>query len=276
MLSAISFGVFCPLGALDQLDHAVDEGRALRCRNPHADPVGQHLGAAGHRRTVAAGFADHGRGLAGDGGLVDGRDALDHLAIGGNGIAGLDQNEVPHLEAGARHQLEGAVRAGQQLGLALGAGLAQRFGLRLAAAFGHGFGKIGKQHREPEPDDDLEGKAEIPAARNEVAQEDHSGERGHDLDHEHHRILDHQARIELGEGRADRGHDDLGIEHRRDGRAFLQFHGIHGGHSKQSEGCRSEHLLFRTLLFKTLGRRSSRDARRWGRGRGPGRRSGRR
>ncbi|MGY4415490.1 hypothetical protein ACVWW4_007226 [Bradyrhizobium sp. LB7.1] len=83
-----------PLGALDQLDHAVDEGRTLSCRDPHADPVGQHLRAASHRRPVAAGFTDDRRGFAGDRGLVDGGDALDHLAIGGNGIAGLDQHDV--------------------------------------------------------------------------------------------------------------------------------------------------------------------------------------
>ena len=58
-----------------------------------------------------------------------------------------------------------AVGARQQLGLALGAGLAQRVGLRLAAAFGHGFGEIGEQHGEPEPEDDLEGEAEIARRR---------------------------------------------------------------------------------------------------------------
>ena len=53
----------------------------------------------------------------------------------------------------------------QQLGLRLGAGLAQRVGLRLAAAFGDGFGEVGEQHREPQPEDDLEGEAEMLAAR---------------------------------------------------------------------------------------------------------------
>ena len=70
-----------PFGALHQLDHAVDEGRALRRGDADADPVRQHLSAAGHRRAVAAGFADHGRGFAGDRGLVDGGDAFDHFTI---------------------------------------------------------------------------------------------------------------------------------------------------------------------------------------------------
>ena len=71
-----------PLGAFDELDHAVDEGRAGRCGDAHADPVGEHLGAAGDGGAVAAGLADHRRGLAGDRRLVDRGDALDHLAVG--------------------------------------------------------------------------------------------------------------------------------------------------------------------------------------------------
>ena len=93
-----------PLGAFDQPDHAVDEGRALRRGDADADPVGQHLGAAGDRRTVAAGFADHGRGFAGDRGLVDGGDALDHFAVGRDVVAGFDQHDVADLEAGAGDQ----------------------------------------------------------------------------------------------------------------------------------------------------------------------------
>ena len=48
----------------------------------------------------------------------------------------------------------------------------QRFGLRLAATFGHGFGEIGEQHREPQPQDDLEGKAEMLAAVIQIADEE--------------------------------------------------------------------------------------------------------
>ena len=84
--------------ALDQRDHAVDEGRARRCRDPHADPVRQHLRAARHRRAVAAGFADDRSGFTGDRGLVDGSHALDHLAIARDDVARLDEDEVAHLE----------------------------------------------------------------------------------------------------------------------------------------------------------------------------------
>ncbi len=45
-------------------------------------------------------------------------------------------------------------------------GFAQRVGLRLAAAFGHGFGEVGKQHREPEPERDLQIESESGAMVN--------------------------------------------------------------------------------------------------------------
>ncbi len=81
---------------------------------------------------------------------------------------------------------------GQQLGLRLRALLAQRIGLRLAAPFGNRLGKIGEQHGDPQPDDDLEGEAEILAAHDHFAQEDDGRQRGDDLHHEHHRVLDHE------------------------------------------------------------------------------------
>ena len=42
----------------------------------------------------------------------------------------------------------------------LGPRLAQRVGLRLAAPFGHRFGEVGEQHREPQPERDLQLEAE--------------------------------------------------------------------------------------------------------------------
>ena len=155
-------GRLLALGALDQPDHAIEEGGAGRRGDAHADPVGQHLRAAGHRRAVAAGLADDRRGLAGDGRLVDRGDALDHLAVGGDEVAGLDQHDVADLQAGAGDQLVVLrIGGGQQLGLRLRALAPQRVGLRLAAALGDGFGEVGKQHREPQPQDDLEREAEV-------------------------------------------------------------------------------------------------------------------
>ena len=91
---------FLPLGALDQRDHAVEEGRTRRRGDAHDDPVGNHGRAAGHRRAVAAGFADDGRGFAGDRRLVDRGDAFDHIAIAGDHVAGLDDDKIagPQIE----------------------------------------------------------------------------------------------------------------------------------------------------------------------------------
>ena len=66
-----------------------------------------------------------------------------------------------------RHDLVGAVRP-LAVGHRLGLGLAQRVGLRLAAAFGHRLGEIGEEHREPEPERDLELEAEVAAAGDDV------------------------------------------------------------------------------------------------------------
>ena len=50
----------------------------------------------------------------------------------------------------------GAAARQELLGVGLGAALAERVGLGLAAAFGHGLGEVGEQHREPQPDGDLQ------------------------------------------------------------------------------------------------------------------------
>ena len=159
MLSAISFGVFCR--------SAPSTSAIIRSRNVSPgldgdldpDPVGQHLRAAGHRRAVAARLADDRRGLAGDGALVDRRDALDDFAVGGNDLARRDADDVALAERRRRHGLVRAVRA-LALGDGLGLGLAQRIGLRLAAPLGHRLREVGEEHRQPEPERDLQLEAE--------------------------------------------------------------------------------------------------------------------
>ena len=80
-------------------------------------------------------------------------------------------------------------------GLALG--LAQRIGLRLAAPLGHGFGKVGEQHREPQPERDLEVKPEAGPVVNGVVDQQRGGQHAAHLHHKHHRVFDHAARVEL-------------------------------------------------------------------------------
>jgi hypothetical protein len=65
------------------------------------------------------------------------------------------------------------------------------------------------------------GEAEMPPPPSiEIAQEQDGGQRGDDLDHEHHRIADHHARIELPNGVADRRHENAGSSMARRGCAL--------------------------------------------------------
>ena len=91
------------------------------------------------------------------------------------------------------------------VGDGFGARLAQRVGLRLAAAFGHRFGEVGEQHREPQPQRDLQVEPERRAA----AEQQHRGDDAADLDHEHDGIAHHVPRIQLDERVQDRAPDDL-------------------------------------------------------------------
>ncbi len=131
-----------PLGALDELDHAVEEARPGLLGDLDDDAVREHLGAAGDRAAVAARFADDRRRLAGDRRLVDGCDAVDHRAVAGDQLTGLDDDDVAGLKLGGGHG--GAVLEG---GGRLGAKRAQRVGLRLAATLGEGLRQVAEDDR---------------------------------------------------------------------------------------------------------------------------------
>ena len=149
------------LGAFDERDHAVDEGVAGRGGDLHLDPVGENGRAAGHRRAVAARFADDRCRFAGDRRFIDRGDAFDDLAIGRDDLAGLDDDDVAHAQIERRDLLEeivALVGLQQAARHRVRAGPAQGIGLRLAAALGHRFGEIGEQHGEPQPGGDLAGK----------------------------------------------------------------------------------------------------------------------
>ena len=154
------------LGAFDERNHAVEEGRALGGRDAYANPIGQNLRAAGHGRAVAARLADDGRRFAGDRGLVDRGDAFDHLAVRRNDVAGLDEHDVADAQRLARNQLVVARRLVlEELGLRLAARAPERVRLSLAAALRDRLGEVGEQHGDPQPQDDLEREAEVGAAR---------------------------------------------------------------------------------------------------------------
>ena len=160
-----------PLGALDERDHAVEEGLARIGGHLHADPVREHLRAARHRRAVAARLANDRRRFAGDGAFIDRRDAFDDLAVGGNHLAGRDPDDVALAEASppapSSYVAAGALALRDRLGLRP----PQRVGLRLAATLGHRLGEVGEEDGEPEPERDLELEAETAAAGERVLDE---------------------------------------------------------------------------------------------------------
>ena len=77
----------------------------------------------------------------------------------------LTHDDVALAQRGRRHRLASGRPARSRFAIGLGAGLAQRVGLRLAASFGHRFGEVREQHGQPEPERDLELEAEVAAAR---------------------------------------------------------------------------------------------------------------
>ncbi len=71
-------------------------------------------------------------------------------------------------------------------------------------ALRHRFREVGEQHREPQPGRNLELESKPACSRGERLEHQDRGERGADLDHEHHRIFRQCDRIQLDE-RIDNG-----------------------------------------------------------------------
>ena len=210
-----------PLRAFDERDHAIEERVALSRRDADADPIGKNLSATGDGRSVAARLADDRSRFTRDCRLIDGCNAFDDFTIRRNNVPRLNQDNVPGLQTCPRHQFEVLVIcAGEQLGLGLRTCPPQRIGLSLASSFGDSLGKVGEQDGDPQPDDNLEGEAEISPAVRQVANEDDRRQQCDDLDHEHDRISDQRPWIEFREGRPDRRPNDLRIENCRHRRIF--------------------------------------------------------
>ena len=143
-------------GAFDEGDHAVEERLPGSGRDAHDDLVREHPGAAGDRRAVAARLADHRSRLAGDGRLVDAGDALDDLAVAGDHLAGRRRRTRRRAAAAGWAPRRSRRRGGR--GRRCRTGLAQRVGLRLAAALGHRLGEVGEEDGEPQPRRDQAGE----------------------------------------------------------------------------------------------------------------------
>ena len=214
MVSAISFGRLLSVRALDQGDHPIDERLTPLGGDAHDDAVREDLRAPGDRGTVATGLANDGRGLAGDGGLVDRRDAFDDLAVGRNHVVGLADDQVALGEQRRRDELLGPVGT-KSTGLGLRAHLAQRVRLGLSSSLGHRLGEVGEEHRQDQPDRDR------PREDAGVGDRLDEGDDRADEDDEHHGVLDLDARdpscgTNRGRpGRGSRGRRDLETWRRR-------------------------------------------------------------
>ena len=112
MLSAISFGVFwraAPSTSAIMRSRNDSPGLALMRTTSWSESTRVPPVTA---RAIAAALADHRRGLAGDGRLVDARDALDHVAVAGDQLAGLDDHHVALAQRRGRDRLDRRRRAG--------------------------------------------------------------------------------------------------------------------------------------------------------------------
>ena len=145
---------FLPRGAFHQRDHPVEEGLAGFRGDQYVNAVGEHFGAAGHRAAVAAAFANHRRGFAGDGRFIDRGNAFDHLTVAGDNFPRRDAHHVAFAQLRGGQTLISSL-IGDQVGRGLGAHPAQRIRLRFAAPLRHRLGKIGEEHGEPEPGGDV-------------------------------------------------------------------------------------------------------------------------
>ncbi len=249
-------GGLLALGALDEGDHPVEEALARVRAHPHPDPVREHGRAAGDGGSVAAGFADDRRGLAGDDRFVDGGGALDHLAVAGDDLARHDDDDVALAQGLGRHLLGDPAGRGLAVRERLRPRLAQGVGLGLAAAFGERLGEVREDDREPEPERDLDHEADRFAVRL-GAEHLHRGDERADLRDEHHGVADHVPWVELLEAGQEGRDQDVAFQ---DG-SFVDMR-CHGR-------CASKR---RERVRRSWSSRPSGSAPRWGRRRARGRR----
>ncbi len=154
-------GGLAPLGPFDQGDHPVQEGLARIGGDPDDDAVGDDRGAAGDGAAVAAGFPHHRGRLAGHRRFVHQGRAHNDIAVTGDHVIGLHQDDVALAQlvgrkpAHSRRPNSGffnflAITSVRVLRMDCGPGL--------AAAFRHGLGKGGEDHGQPEPEGDQAGE----------------------------------------------------------------------------------------------------------------------
>ena len=178
-------------GALDQRDHAVEEGLTRKRRDLDHDPIRDDPRAASNARAIAARLADDRRGFAGDRGFVHRRDPFDDFAVAGNHLPCRYDDAVARSQIGRQDFLEATAGSIEAIGGRLAARLAQRFGLRLAARFRERGREIREQHGQEKPKiqrDEIGNRNLARRCTHQRLHDEQQREHSADLHHEHHRI----------------------------------------------------------------------------------------
>ena len=214
MFSAISFGVFCrsapstsaimrsrkvePCVAVMRTLIQSDSTRVPPVTAERSPPLSRMTGA--DSPVIAE--------------LIDGCDAFDHVAVAGDQIAGLDQHDVALLQLAVRHTTCQfvAFSVASRLAAVSVRALRSVAACALPRPSATASAKLANSTVTHSQTMIWKVKPRWSAAGRKVAHEDHGGERGDDLDHEHHWVLDHQARIELDERLPDRRQKDRGVQ----------------------------------------------------------------
>src|ERR1039458_9857910 len=178
-------------------------------RHFHFDLVREHARSAGNRGAIATRLADDRGRLASDCGLVYRGDAIDNFSIRRHEFSRGYQNYVSGTQLRTLHLLR-AVTLHDAVRDGLCTRLPKCVGLRFAATLGHGFGKVGEQHGEPQPQCDLQIKAKILG----IAEQQNGGEHTANFHDEHDRVTHHVTWIQLDKRIQDRAPHDLALPDR--------------------------------------------------------------
>ena len=188
---------FLTLRPLYESNHAIEKGLAWIGCDANRDLVAQHPRTSGHRGAVTACFANDRSGLARDSGFIDGCHTVDYLAVTRNHLPGGDAYHILCAKLGTRHLLNHF--RPDAIGNRLRFRLAQCIGLCFAASFGHGLRKICKEHREPEPERDLQIESSAAEPTNNIRYQKHRGEDTSHFNDEHDWIAHHRDGIQLAQ-----------------------------------------------------------------------------
>ena len=123
------------------------------------DSVAENSRAARDCAAVAAALADDRGGFSGNGGFINAGNAFHHIAVSGDHVTHLAQDEITLVQIRSGNLFLKAIA--QASGHRVLARFPQAGGLGFAPAFGHSFSEVGEEDGEPEPDGQLSDEAAL-------------------------------------------------------------------------------------------------------------------